>query len=113
MKETAEALDRELNILKAENERLSNITGQMESSVKNLNDMEKTLEHLRESETQNLDVLEEQLRESQAILESMEVRTNKQTHIIIMLKTTILEKKKQLSLCSTLNIGDTYIHTYE
>ena len=75
MKETAEALDRELNILKAENERLSNITGQMESSVKNLNDMEKTLEHLRESETQSLDLLEEQLRESQAILDSMEVRS--------------------------------------
>ena len=101
MKETAEALDRELNILKAENERLSNITGQMESSVKNLNDMEKTLEHLRESETQNLDVLEEQLRESQAILESMEVRTNKQTHINHVENNNSRKKKTIVTLFHT------------
>uniref|UniRef100_A0A7S2S5B8 Uncharacterized protein n=1 Tax=Eucampia antarctica TaxID=49252 RepID=A0A7S2S5B8_9STRA len=72
LKETNECLERELNNLRVENNRLSESVDQLEGSVSNLGDMEEALASIREMETQSLDVLEEQLVESQEILESME-----------------------------------------
>jgi small-conductance mechanosensitive channel len=72
LKETNEFLENELNNLKIENNRLSESCKQLEGSVANLEDMEEALANIRQMETQNLDLLEEQIVESQEILDSME-----------------------------------------
>jgi len=72
LKQTNEFLERELDNLKIENNRLSESCKKLEGSVANLEDMEEALADIREMETQNLDLLEEQIVESQEILDSMQ-----------------------------------------
>ena len=72
MKETCERLDEEVNNLKVENERLNANVNELQTSVENLQDMEKTLEEIRKLEGASLNELEKQLKETEEIYDSME-----------------------------------------
>jgi chromosome segregation ATPase len=73
LKETNETMDRELNNLKYENDRLEIEVKKLEASVSHLKDMEHTLATLRNMERISLDDLQTQLHQSQEILNQLEV----------------------------------------
>mmetsp|Transcript_18615 Transcript_18615/g.40508 ORF Transcript_18615/g.40508 Transcript_18615/m.40508 type:complete len:256 (+) Transcript_18615:43-810(+) len=72
MKETCERLDEEVTNLKVENDRLNASVGELQTSVESLQDIEKTLEEIRKLEGASLDQLEEQLKETEEIYDSMQ-----------------------------------------
>lgn len=88
MKETCERLDEEVTNLKVENDRLNANVGELQTSVENLQDVEKTLEEIRKLEGASLDQLEEQLKDTEEIYASME--ENLKSNILQNLITVVL-----------------------
>mmetsp|Transcript_8396 Transcript_8396/g.11974 ORF Transcript_8396/g.11974 Transcript_8396/m.11974 type:complete len:256 (-) Transcript_8396:337-1104(-) len=72
LKDTSEDLEENLFKFQIENERLQEISVRLEDSVSGLQDMEEALTNIKEMEVNNIDALEDQLKDSQEILESME-----------------------------------------
>lgn len=72
MKETCERLDEEVTNLKVENDRLNASVGELQTSVENLQDISITLEEIRKLEGASLDQLEEQLKDTEEIFDSMQ-----------------------------------------
>eukprot|EP00978_Attheya_sp_CCMP212_P005834 scaffold12984_cov58-Attheya_sp.AAC.7 len=81
-------METELNVLKVENERLQSSVGELEGSVSNLKEMQETLEEIKHTEGQSLDMLEEQLIQSRKILASMD--ENLKGAVLQNLITTVL-----------------------
>lgn len=73
MEETNEVMDQELNNLSYENERLGTESEKLEKSVENLQSLKVVFEEIREMENVSLESLEEQLKESEQILDKMEI----------------------------------------
>jgi vacuolar-type H+-ATPase subunit I/STV1 len=73
LRETNETMDQELAHLKYENQRLEAQVNKLESSVNNFKEMEHTLQVLRKMEHVSLEDLQQQLQESQGILDQLEV----------------------------------------
>jgi alanyl-tRNA synthetase len=67
-----EKMDVEVNTLKQENSRLANQVTTLESSVVHLQEMSQTLETIRAVEGQSIDTLEQQLKDSETILGTMQ-----------------------------------------
>jgi len=72
MQETNAAMERELNNLKYEKERLDVENEKLKGSVKNFEDLNEAFEEIREMENASLNILESQLQESEKILDRLE-----------------------------------------
>lgn len=73
--EINEQIKEEVANLEAENKRLGTQVDDLETSVKSLKEMEETLKVIENTNSQQVDALEEQLEESKQILERMERNT--------------------------------------
>jgi len=72
LKEVNEAMERELGQYKEQNERLHKTVGELEGSVKNLQELEQTLKEIKMMESSTLDELEVQLQEQKEIEDQLE-----------------------------------------
>merc|ERR1712232_1006899 len=72
MGETHEALHREVETLKAENQRLRRGVDDLSDTVKRLGDVEDALDVITQTQGQSVDALAEQVEENRAILGQME-----------------------------------------
>ena len=89
MKETVERMEMEVGNLKIENEKLNANVNELNTSVANLQDIEQTLEAVRKLEGASLDQLEEQLKTTEEIYDSMQdnLRSNVLQNLISVVLT--------------------------
>lgn len=71
LKETHEALVKEVNHLETENERLKGLVVELGTSIENLEDVEDTFDHIKEMNIESIDEFREQVEESRQILAMM------------------------------------------
>lgn len=85
--QTNEFLEQEVSQLEKENLRLSQASQQLQEQVLNLQTMQETLEALDSMQTSSMDELEQQLKTSQEILQSMDLnwKTEVLQNIIVMI----------------------------